>query len=138
MINFESKITNKVLGYYFSHSHKRHYINELSSLLELDAGNLFRKLKEFEAEGILKSEMMGNQRYFFLNEKYPLLKELKKTYEVKYGIIPFLEKKLSHFRRHSPELKEAYIFGSFARKRLGPESDIDLLLVGEHSSLALK
>ncbi len=138
MFNSKSKITNKVLGYFFVNPHKRHYINELAILLEVDPGNLFRKLKELEMEGVLKSEMVGNQRYFFLNKEYPLLKELKKTYETKYGVVPFLEKKLSNLHCHFPKLKEAYIFGSFASGAFNPESDIDLLLVGEHSSLVVK
>jgi len=138
MMGFKSKITNKVLGYYFLNPHKRHYINELAVLLKVDPGNLFRKLKELEAEGVLVSEVAGNQKYFFLNKRYPLLKELKKTFETKYGLVPFLEKRLSHFRYHFPKLKEAYIFGSFAKGALGPESDIDLLLVGDHPSLILK
>ena len=66
------------------------------------------------------------------------MKELKKTYEAKYGVVPFLEKRLGHLCHHLPKLKEAYIFGSFANGALSPESDIDLLLVGEHSSLAAK
>jgi len=134
MFNSKSKITNKVLGYFFINSRKKHYINELAVLLEVDPGNLFRKLKELEIEGVLRSEMAGNQRYFFLNKEYSLLKELKKTYETKYGVVPFLEKRFGHL----PKLKEAYIFGSFANGALSPESDIDLLLVGEHSSLAAK
>ncbi len=138
MFNSKSKITNKVLGYFFINPHKKHYINELAVLLEVDLGNLFRKLKELETEGVLKSEMAGNQRYFFLNKEYYLLKELKKTYEAKYGVVPFLEKKLSHLHCHLPKLKEAYIFGSFANGAFNPESDIDLLLVGEHSSLVAK
>lgn len=141
MLGFKSKITIKILGYYFSHPQKKHYINELAGLLELDPGNLFRKLKELEREDILRSEKAGNQKYFFLNKKYPFFKELKKTYEAKHGAVSFLEKKLGHLNCHLPEsekIKEAYIFGSFANGGLGPESDLDLLLVGEHPSLAVK
>ena len=35
-------------------------------------------------------------------------------------------------------LKEAYIFGSYARGNFGLESDIDLLLIGSHSSIEAK
>lgn len=80
MFQFRSKITVKVLGYFFLNPHESRYINELAEILDLDAGNLYRKLKEMESEGILLSEKRGNQIYYCLNKKYPLLKEIKRVY----------------------------------------------------------
>ncbi|PIU01988.1 hypothetical protein COT68_00300 [bacterium (Candidatus Torokbacteria) CG09_land_8_20_14_0_10_42_11] len=134
MFNLKSQITNKVLGYFFINPHKKHYINELANLLCVDPGNLFRKLKELEIEGVLLSEAAGNQKYFFLNKNYPLLKELRKVYEAKHGLAVIFQKKLKKLSG----LKEAYIFGSYAKGDLSPQSDIDLLLIGEHSSLVAK
>ncbi|MCG2689913.1 nucleotidyltransferase domain-containing protein [Candidatus Parcubacteria bacterium] len=134
MFNLQSKITIKIFGYFFVNPHKKHYINELAGLLEVDPGNLFRKLKELEQEGVLVSEIAGNQKYFFLNKAYPLLKELKKIYEAKYGLVAILQAKLEKLSG----LKRAYIFGSYAKGNLSAQSDIDLLLVGEHSSLEAK
>lgn len=134
MFNFRSKITQKILGYYFLNPTKKHYINELAGILDVDPGNLFRKLKELETEGILISESKGNQKYFWLNKKYPLLKEIKRTYEAKYGIVNLFKKKLSQLN----DIEEAYIFGSYANNSLQQESDIDILLIGNHSSLTAK
>lgn len=134
MIKLGSKITIKILGYYFVNPDKKRYINELAAILEIDPGNLFRKLKELEAEGILISEKQGNQKYFKLNKKYPLLKEIKKTYEMKYGLTDRLKKIANGLKG----LREAYIFGSYAGDSLQQESDIDILLIGNHSSLAAK
>jgi predicted nucleotidyltransferase len=134
MLGFRSKITIKVLNYYFLNPQKSHYVNELARLLDVDLANLFRKLNELEKEGILVSEMRGNQRYFSLNKKYPLLKELKKTFEAKYGILNLIKERLNKLK----DLKEAFIFGSFAKNIFSSESDIDLLLIGKHSSLEAK
>ena len=134
MLGFRSQITIKILGYYFLNPTKKHYINELAEILKADRGNLFRKLRELEKEGLLKSEFSGNQKYFYLNKSYPLLKEIKKTYEAKYGLAPLLQAKLSRL----PGLTAAYIFGSYARDSLQQESDIDLLLIGDHSALQAK
>lgn len=131
MIQFRSKITLKLLDYFLLNPTKAHYINELAGMFSLDPGNLFRKLRELEGEGILISENRGNQKYYSLNKNYPLLKELKKTYQVKYGLTKLLKEKLSGIKK----LKEAYIFGSYASDSLQQESDIDLLLIGEHSPL---
>ncbi|MDD3486886.1 MAG: nucleotidyltransferase domain-containing protein [Candidatus Moranbacteria bacterium] len=134
MLEFRSKITVKVLGYFFLNPHRRHYINELAEILEADPGNLFRKLKELEQEGILLSEAAGNQKYFFLNEKYPLLKETKQIYNAKYGVANLLKEEMEKIKG----LESAWIFGSFAKNSFQQESDIDLLLVGSHSSLSAK
>lgn len=128
MINLRSKITIKILNYYFLNKEKANYINELARMLDVDPGNLFRKLKELEREGLFSSELRGQQRYFFLNKKYPFLAEYKKMYESKFGLVEILKDKLKKI----PGLQEAYIFGSFAKGNFQEESDIDLLLVGNH------
>jgi len=91
-------------------------------------------LKELEREGIFVSKNIGNQRHYALNKKYPLLKELKKTYNLKYG----LERKLTDLLKELNGLQEVYIFGSYAKNSFGPESDIDLLLIGSHSGILAK
>jgi predicted nucleotidyltransferase len=131
MIKFNSKITVKILDYFFLNPQKKRYINELADIIEVDVGNLFRKLKELESEGIFSSESQGNQKYYFLNKNYPLLKELKKIFEAKYGLTNILKEKLLQLKN----LREAYIFGSYAKDSLQQESDIDVLLIGNHSSI---
>lgn len=128
MFNFNSKIANKVLRYFFINQHKKNYINELARILDADTGNLSRKLKEMENEGILSSEFLGEQRYYFINKKYPLLKEVKKIFEFKYGLKDLIANKLKKIKG----IKQAYIFGSYAKGNFEPESDIDILIVGNH------
>lgn len=134
MLNFRSQITKKVLGFFFLNPDAENYINELARILKVDLGNLARKLRELEAEGIIASEMKGNQHFYFLNKSYPLLNEARRFFEVKYGLVEELKLRLSRLKG----IEAAYIFGSYAKGRLGEGSDIDLLLVGSHSSLDAK
>ncbi len=134
MFQNKSKIIMKVLGYFLMNPKKEHYINELAKNLEIDPGNLFRKLKELENEGILVSEKKGNQRYFSLNKEYPLLNEVRQYYRFKYGVDVLIKEKLNQVDK----IKEAYIFGSYAKGNINGESDIDVLLIGDHSSLDAK
>ncbi|MBU1136937.1 nucleotidyltransferase domain-containing protein [Patescibacteria group bacterium] len=131
MLKLQSKIEIKVLGYFIMNPHVKRYINDLAKILELDPANLHKKLKAMEGEGILSSEMDGKQKYYCLNRNYPLLKEVIKIYKAKYGLEVILAQKLKNLKG----LKEAYIFGSYAESKLEEESDIDLLLIGEHSSI---
>ena len=134
MLRIGSKITEKVLGYYFMNPETRHYVNELARILSVDVGNLDRKLKELEGDGLLVSEKQGNLKYFSINKKYPLLKEMRSLYNMKYGI----EKKIVDVLGKLNGLKEIYIFGSYAQNKLSVGSDIDILLIGDHSSLSAK
>lgn len=129
MINLRSKITIKLLDYYFLNKEKANYINELAKILEVDPGNLFRKLKELEKDGLFSSELRGNQRYFFINKKYPFLFEYIKMYESKFGFVGLLKEELKDVKG----LSEAYIFGSLAKGNFREASDIDLLIVGSHN-----
>ncbi len=131
MLKLQSKIEIKVLGYFIINPHAQKYINDLAKILELDPANLHKKLKAMESEGILSSEMDGKQKYYHLNKDYPLLKEVIKIYKAKYGLEIVLAQKLKNLKG----LKEAYIFGSYAENNLEEGSDIDLLLIGKHSSL---
>ncbi|MDO8668474.1 MAG: nucleotidyltransferase domain-containing protein [bacterium] len=134
MLDFKSKITEKLLSYYFVNTGAEHYINELARELSLDPGNLDRKLKELEKEGILISRLIGNQRHYSLNRGYPLLNELKKLYNLKYG----LENRITALLKNLAGLKDAYIFGSYANNKFGSGSDIDIFLIGSHSSIEAK
>lgn len=131
MLDFKSKVTEKILGFYFLNTEAKKYINELAKIIDADPGNLDRKLKELEGEGVLSSEFSGKERYYSLNPEYPLLKELKKIYLSKYGLAEMLKKRFVKLAG----LCEAYIYGSYAKKNFSPESDIDLLLIGSHSAL---
>ncbi len=121
------------MAYYFINTERKHYINELAKIIDVDPGNLFRKLKELEAEGLLLSEMIGNQNFFYLNKKWPLLKEYKNIFQLKFGLPEMLKEKLKTLQG----LKKAYIFGSYAKGNFQENSDIDILLVGSYEHGAI-
>jgi predicted transcriptional regulator len=78
MISLKSEITKKILNYFYINPDDGLYVNELSRTLNLDKRNLVKKLKELEAEGILKSEIRGNLKIYSANKRFPFYKEYKK------------------------------------------------------------
>lgn len=128
MISFRSEIVIKVLGYYFLNPNARHYVRELAALLKVDPGNLSRKMSELKETGIFLAEGAGRNRYFQLNQHFPLLKEYKTIYESRFGVVESLKDVLANIKG----LSEAYIFGSYAKGGFEEGSDIDLLLIGSH------
>ena len=134
MLNTRSGIRNKILNYFFLNEENRVYINELARLLEADPKNIYRGLVRLEEEGILASEFKGNQRHFFCRKGDPLYKGYREIFLKTAGLEAILKNELKQVKG----LEEAYLFGSYARKQYGPQSDIDLLLVGDHEPLAVQ
>lgn len=131
MINFKSKISQKVLGYFFINPRAEMYLNEMVRKFDIDRGNLVKKLVEWEKEGLLEKSKKGNLSLYKINRNYPFLPELKKIFKKSFGLKSILEEKLKTIKG----IKIAIIFGSYAKDRLSGESDIDLLLVGSHNLL---
>ena len=134
MISLRSKVTIKLLDYYFLNPEAQVYINELARILDLDPKNTETKLKELEKKGFFQSEFRGKQRYFFLAKDNPVLEHYRQIFLKTYGI----EKKLKDMMGNIKGLKEAYLFGSYASNKMDSSSDIDLLVIGAHSVLELQ
>ncbi len=134
MISLRSKITQKILNLLFLNEKERFYVNELAEKIKEDPANVHKKLIELKKEGILSDEFLGKERYFFLNQKYPFLKEYKKIILKGLGFEKILKEKLSKLKK----LDSVYIFGSYAKNRLSLESDIDILIVGDVDTLKLQ
>jgi len=129
---FKGKTENKILGYFFINPQAKNYVNELARMLEIDPKNTYRKLIELEERGVLKSEFLGTQRYFYLS-KSPVAKSYRKIFLQTVG----LEKQLKDAMAIDKRIKAAYIFGSYAKDNMDASSDVDLLVVGDHSSIKL-
>ena len=131
---FKSEIAQKVLGYFFLNPQEQLYTNEIAKNLNLDKRNLVKKLKEFEKGGLLKKTTRGNMKLYSINDKYPLYNEYRRIILATAGVEGSLRQILAGF----PNISEAYIYGSYARDTMDVHSDIDLLVVGGHSVLALQ
>lgn len=134
MISLKSEITQKVLNYLFLNPHESLYINELARKLSLDKRNLVKKIRELEKEGLLISQQRGNLKFYSINNKFPLYKEYKNIILKSLGF----EEKLKGILKIVPGIEQAYIYGSYADNKMDAHSDIDLLVIGRHSIIALQ
>jgi len=134
MISLRSEVTRKLLNYFFLNPHENLYVNEIARKLCLDKRNLVKKLKELEAEGILKGQTRGNMKLYSINQKYSLYGEYRKIILTTTG----LEDKFRRILENIGNVKEAYLFGSYAEDEMDAHSDIDLLVIGAHNILILQ
>jgi predicted nucleotidyltransferase len=134
MMPFKSKITQKVLAFFFLNPHQSLYVNELARRLAVDKRNLVKKLRELELDGLMVSEKRGNLRLYRINQKFPLYKEYERIVLKTIGV----EEKLRQILRAVPGVKEAYLYGSYAQERMSAHSDLDLLVIGDHKIVVLQ
>lgn len=126
MIDLRSNLRRTLLTHYFAHPSARLYVRELAGLLGVDPTNLSRELSRLEQEGLFQSELRGKQRYYTLNRKYPLFKEVFSILQRTIGVAPTLTDAL----KKVPGIESAYLYGSFAKEQVDAASDIDVLIVG--------
>jgi predicted nucleotidyltransferase len=127
MLNLKkSNLRSKLLLLFFNHPEKRLYLREIARLIGEDPTNLSRELKKFEKEGIFLHEKKGNLKFFSLNKRFPLLKELRIIVNKTIGTESELSKAISRIKG----INTAFIYGSYAKGNDTGESDIDLFIVG--------
>ncbi len=133
MIKLSSKTTKKLLSYFFLHEDESLYFNEVVRRLDEDRRNLSKKMKEFEAMGILSVESKGNLKIYSMNKKFPLYEEYKKIVLSTAGI----ENEIKEALLKVKGVREAFIFGSYAKNTMDSLSDIDVMVIGEHKTIDL-
>jgi len=134
MVSLESHITRRLLNYLFMNPSIELYVNEIAKKLALDKRNLVKKMKELEIEGIIKFQKKGNAKFYSINSDYPLYHEYKSILFKTGGF----ETRLKELVGKIKGIKEAYIYGSYARNNMDSHSDIDLIAIGSHNIALLQ
>ena len=133
MIALRSKTRRRLLAYYVTNPTARHYLRELAERLDLDPANLSRELQRLERQGLFTSERSGRQVYYRLNRDYPLFAEVRAIIQKTVGAVPLIADALGR----TEGIKEAWLYGSFARDQQDALSDIDVLVIGDPPSAVL-
>jgi predicted nucleotidyltransferase len=122
-----SALRQKLLAYAFTHPNENYYVRELAALIDEDPGNLSRELIRLEHEGLFTSFTRGRARFYSLDRKYPLFKELKSIVFKTVGVEGSLKELVMRFNG----IALAFIHGSYAKGKEKKTSDVDLVIVGE-------
>ena len=127
MISLRSDLRRKLLTFFYVNRSARIYVRQLAVALAADSTNVSRELARLAREGLLRAETEGRQLYYSINRDYPYLKPVFSLLQGSIGIEP----ELRHALQAVPGIRQAWLFGSFAKNEADASSDIDLLLIGE-------
>lgn len=122
----KSKTREKLLQLFFSNIDKKYYLRELERILGISVGNIRRELIALEMLGLFQKESMGLQVYYSLNKNSPIFEDFKNIIYKTIGIEGSIKKELKKIKG----IKNAFIFGSFAKNKENLSSDIDLMIIG--------
>lgn len=122
-----TKNSSELLKIFFTNPDKFFYMQEIGRILGKKPGVFQRTLNNMVSEGILEDEYKANLRYFHVNKKYTIYKELKNIIFKTVGIKGSIEKILREFN----DIKFAFIYGSYAKSKENYQSDIDLMIIGK-------
>lgn len=123
---FTSKTRVKILWLFFSETRQFH-LREIAKKSSANINAVRREANNLESLGILLSEKSGNMKLYFPNEKCPILEELRSIFLKEYGIVPTLR----DLFLGEKGIKQAFIYGSYAKGGERPDSDIDLMIIGD-------
>lgn len=115
-----------ILKTMFNHPDKSFYFREIAKIIGKEPGVFQKDIKKLVEDQIIETYEEGNRRFFKLNSKHPLYKEIKSIFFKTTGI----EGKLKNDIKKIKGIKKSFIYGSFAQGKEKPASDVDIFVVG--------
>jgi len=127
---FGSEVRAGVLSWICAHPEELIFGAKLARELDMSASAVGKELARLEALGMLRAaEPIGAAKPYTLNEQFPLLPGLRSVCLYATGVVAVLRELFAG----AEGVEVAAIFGSLARGDDRPESDVDVLVVGEIS-----
>jgi predicted nucleotidyltransferase len=132
---FPGQLRKKLLIRTYLEDHECFHASGLARLLEVSRGALSRELADLTHAGILRQSRRGNQVLYQANREAPFFPELRGLIQKTAGVVPALRDVLQPLEG---KLDFAFVFGSVAKGVDQPDSDIDLMLIGDHITGRMK
>lgn len=128
------KVRHALLTLFYSHPDESYYLRQIVRNIGMGQGAVQRELAGLNRAGIITRENRGNQVHYQANRDCPIYPELHGLILKTSGLVDVLYEYLVPL---SNRIDTAFVYGSQADGTAGPDSDIDLLLVGEADELAI-
>ena len=110
------------------------YLSEIADHIGTRVSSLQREVEALVRTGILERRVDGRRTYVKANENSPIFTELHGLMEKTSGILPLL---IEETARLTNKIKWAFVYGSVARGEADAASDVDVMLIGEVSTMEI-
>lgn len=124
---FRSDLQGRLLALIFAEPDVERSTSELTRTLGASRAGLHRELMRLLEAGILERRHVGRAAVYRAAIASPVFEPLQQLVERTLGVEPQLRSALENL----PGLEAAALHGSWARRSLRPDSDIDLLVIGD-------
>jgi len=129
-----SRIRASILKLFIFNPKQEYYVREISRLTKEPFDPARRELMGLEEVGLLKSRLSGRQKYYSINTSHSLFPEFKSMILKTAGVGDVLRSRIGN----RSDILSAFIYGSYAKNREDTESDIDIFVIGNISSMNLQ
>jgi predicted nucleotidyltransferase len=119
-----------ILSLLYGHPERSYYLREIVRKTGFGLGAVQRDLAQLTAVGIIERSASGRQVYFRANTESPVFTDLKNLIVKTAGAAGAMREALLPLR---DRISVAFVYGSVARGEETPQSDVDVLIVGEVS-----
>ena len=122
------KTRRAVLALTYGRPEESFHLRRIARFAATGMGVVQRELQQLTAAGILTRQVSGRQVYYQADRACPVYDELRSLVTKTAGVADVLRGALAALGERA---SVAFIFGSFARGTQGPDSDVDVLVVGD-------
>lgn len=130
---FSSEVRIDILSHFFMHPNEKYYIRQLEKILDKPVSNIQQELVRLEKINLLSSSIEGNQKKYILKKEFPLYDELRNIFIKTVGLKDIIKNEL----KTKKEIELVFIYGSFASGDETPQSDVDLMIIGDISNIKI-
>jgi predicted nucleotidyltransferase len=129
-----SQTRQQVLALFLMRPEERYYVREVARRTGKAVGTVQGELASLAEAGVLTRVVSGNRTYYQANADCAIFPELRRIVLKTVGLVDVLRDRLKPLSRR---IETAFVYGSMAGGEPGPQSDIDLIVVGDVDEMRL-
>jgi len=123
----KSRIRQNIIILFIYNPKREYHLSEVARVVSTSAGTAQREINRLVDKDFILFHKKANLNIYRLNTRFSLIDEVRSIVRKTIGIEVELKKGLSRIRG----IRYAFLFGSYVKKGLKSDSDIDLYVVGD-------